>query len=179
MMFLRVLILAVELPQEAFERFVINELLFVLVNLVPQRVDLMLHLSELALDLLAPLSLGVSVLLLPRCLLLVVVDELPELLTVGMQVGLRGLQRFECAFLFRLKVVDLFDDGLMRQLDEEHVLLLVDELVDVLTLALAGELDTRLGNLGGGRDLTSLLGVEVVLGLRIRHGDDVLVFYAL
>lgn len=173
------MVLAVELEEEAFESLMLVQLVDELIDLALQSIDLKLQVLQLALDLLAPLGLGVGFLLHLRRLLLVIVDELPELLAVRVQVGLGGLQRFECALLFRLEVIDLLDNRFMCQLDQEHVLLLIDELVHVLRLSFPVELHAGFSNLGGGRDLASLLGVEVVGGLCVWHGDNIFIFYAL
>ena len=61
----------------------------------------------------------------------------------------------------------------MGQLDKEHVLLLVDELVDVLRALLTRELHPRLGDVSGAADDASLAHVEVVQGVVTLRRQDV------
>lgn len=67
-------------------------------------------------------------------------NELDELDVVVFQLVAGVLKGYGLALALVVQVLDLLLDGVIRQLHQEHLLLLVHELVDVLRALLSGEL---------------------------------------
>ena len=73
-----------------------------------------------------------------------------------------GVQSFFAPCLLVVQLFNLVLNCVVSELSKEHLLLLVNELVDVLGALLAGELDAGLGNVHGGADDTAINFVVVV-----------------
>ena len=85
----------------------------------------------------------IGILLLLFRFTLIFLDELYELDAVLMQIILRIFESFRGFLLLLLQLSNLLDDGLVSQFDEEHILLLIDELMHILRPLLLGVLDAR------------------------------------
>ena len=72
-------------------------------------------------------------------------------------------ERLFSAFLFFFKLSDFLIDRVISELSKEHFLLLVDELVDILSTLLFGELDTTSSDVHSLMNEVLLFGVEILL----------------
>ena len=88
-------------------------------------------------------------------------DVMMQVHLVVLQFFLTVNQRLIAPLLFLFKLFDLLLDSVISQLSQEHLLLLVDELICVLGALLLGELDTTACNMHSLVDMVFLLGIVV------------------
>ena len=84
----------------------------------------------------------ISLLLVLLGLALILLDKLNELNTIFLQVVLRVFKSLMGGILFLLKLVNFFYDGVVSKLDQKHVLLLIDELIDILRSLFSSKLNS-------------------------------------
>ena len=132
------------------------QLIMVLLNFALDGLNLLVHLLESVFLVLLLLQLIPLLLLLLLLELVVETDERNEVHVIFLQLLLGHVQGMVAALLFELEVFDFFIDGVVCKLGQEHFLLLVDELVDVLTSVLFRVLEAGASDVHGGTDDASL-----------------------
>ena len=95
-----------------------------------------------------------------------------------MQVLLGVLERVSSAFLLLFQLLYLRNNRVVGQFNQEHLLLLLDELSDALWSLLPVELDAGLGYLASGADVGSLVHIEVVNGFIGLSWQNIAIFDA-
>ena len=161
---------------EEFSVIIINlKHVLVLLNLDVQQLNFVVQDQDSFVFRLTSIQSIIGTLLVLLSLALIFLNELDELYTILLQVSLGVFKRFISRIFLLLQLIDFLDDSVVRQLDQEHVLLLVNKLVDILWSLLTSELHATLRNLHSCTDVATLVHVEVVEGLVALGGQDVLI----